>query len=381
MLSGVEYRHLRLDERSLIQDLFESYYDGSVYCTESSYFDWLHLDHPQHSDCANDDEFTVLAAINDGQLLGCVSYVPSRVHADGRQHSAVITTESLARPDATGVYGLLARRLTGRFDMAYVMGATEFLQDLYVKQLGAHYRHEIPRLVLVGDDGSLRQLLEHRPDATPIDNSQLRVWAEATQQLAEGHQWSSIESAADLQDHYWQGMLHSGIPCLRRDPEWLAWRYFRHPHLRYDVISVEPSQTSGIAVIRRESPDGLDGQVLRLLEFLPTPGARDALAGAVAKFVLDTQSAFLDVFCAHDESLAALPAAFVRFADHLPHAIPYLLQPPEWRPRRSINLLSIRNRRRRHVPLDFCDGQIYLTKGDGAQDILLNQSYHSAHLR
>ena len=89
----------------------------------------------------------------------------------------------------------------------------------------------------------------------------------------------------------------------------------------------------------------------------------------------------VDFFCAHDAWSSRLPAAFIRPNEHRTHNLPYLLQPPEWRERRSINLLSLRNRAKRRSLKPLPCGQIYLTKGDGAQDIALNQGYRSAHLR
>ncbi|MCH9681901.1 MAG: hypothetical protein K0V04_10740 [Deltaproteobacteria bacterium] len=378
----MEYRNLRIGEHQLARDLFESYYDRDVYCTEPRYFDWLHHGSPQHLDCATAEEFTVLAAVDGDRLAGCINYVPTEVYLDGKRHPAVVTTESLARPDSGGVYGLLARRLVGRFDYCFVMGATAFLRDLYVQHLGGHYCHDMRRLILVGDVDALRRIVALAPGSAAIDLGWFRSKAEATAELATGKRWVQVETASELRDDYWQAMLASGRPCCGRTPAWIDWRYFRHPHIDYAVITTEASQSAGIAVVRREAL-ALEPEchAVRLLEFLPTPGQEHALAGAVARFAKDTGCALLDFFCAHDEVLHQLPPAFVRPEDHRAHDIPYLLQPPEWRERRSINLLSIRNRRKRRVLPELGGGQIYLTKGDGAQDIFLNRGYRSAHLR
>ena len=376
----MEYRNLKLDERHLARDLFASYYDDNVYCNDPRYFDWLHLDHPLRTQFVDDDEYTVLAAIDDDRLLGCIQYVPGEVYLEGRVHSAVFTTESLARADAGGVYGLLARRLNGRFDYCFTMGAIPFLRDLYVNQLGADYCHHMNRVVLVGNDDALRRILARHPNPPSIDPDRLRSWAEAARRLAAGRPWQPIETAEEIRDLYWRDLTASGVPCTRKDPSWLAWRYLHHPHLHYDMISSGASQHAGIAVIRRESIADPGCEALRLLEFLPTADGSTELAGAVARYAVETGCAFLDFFCAHDDWISRLPPAFVRPEEHH-HAIPYLTQPLEWRERRSINLLSTRNRRRRRALAELGGGRIYITKGDGAQDVALDRGYRSAHLR
>lgn len=377
----MEYRSLRRGEQGLACDLFESYYGPGIYCTEPRYFDWLHRDCPQRLEHCSADDYAVLAAIDDDRVQGCICYVPTSIHIEGQEHSAVVTTESLARPDSGGVYGLLARRLVGRFDYCVMMGATAFLRDLFVQHLGASYRHEICRLLLVGDVAALRRILAQARHSATLDVEQLHAWAQLARRCAAGQSWVQVQTAAELSDEYWQGLLRSGIACFRRDPAWLEWRYFRHPHIDYTIISPEPSQAAGIAVVRCERLAELDCLVVRLLEFLPTPGHHEALAGAVARYMLDQGGALLDFFCAHDAWSARFPSAFVRPQDHRPYDIPYLLQPPEWRERRSINVLTTRNRRRRGALPELDDGGLYLTKGDGAQDIVLSHGYRSAHLR
>lgn len=377
----MEYRNLKICERALASDLFQSYYDSNVYCTERRYFDWLHIDNPLRLDHVEADECTVLAAVDDHRLAGCIHYVPTRVSIDGSSYSAAVTTESLARAEAGGVYGLLARRLNGRFDYCFTMGATPFLRDLYVNQLGATYRHEIDRGLLVGDVDALQRILAAHPQPTSADAGLLRTWADDARRLAEGRTWHRIDSAESLCDAYWQDLLASGIPCTLKDPAWLTWRYFGHPHLDYQVISATDCQSSGLAVIRHEPLAAQDCQVLRVLEFLPTAQGDAELAAAVASYALDMGCAFVDFFCADKQRMERLPSAFVRLDSHRYLNIPYLTQPLEWRERRSINLLSTRNRRKRKVLPKLNGTGIYITKGDGAQDVALDRGYRSAHLR
>ncbi len=391
----MEYRNLKTHERGWVKDLFASYYDENVYCCEPRYFDWLHLKNPLREQYVGEDECTVLAAVDDERLLGCIQYVPTEVYMDGRVHTAAFTTESMARADSGGVYGLLARRLNGRFDYCFTMGATPFLRDLYVNQLGANYSHHMNRVILVGNDEALRRIL-HQPMTiqstaqhstaqhstawpTTIDLSLIQSWAERTRCLSDGQGPYRLAAAEEIHDFYWRDLVASGIPCTRKDPSWLAWRYLDHPHIHYDIVSGDASQKAGIAVIRSETI-AEDCRVLRLLEFLPTKNGSAELAGAVARYAVETECAFLDFFCAHDELISRLPSAFIRPEEHH-HDIPYLTQPLERRDRKSINLLSVRSRRRRRDLPELNGGDIYITKGDGAQDVALDDGYRSAHLR
>lgn len=377
----MEYRNLELTETPLIRELFASYYDPQVYCVEPRYFEWLHARSPMHALGAEPGEATVLAAIDGDRLMGCICYVPTTVHVDGREHTAVVTTESLARPEASGVYGLLARRLVGRFDYCFMMGATEQLRDLYVRLLRAEYRHDMSRWLLIGELDALATVLARAPEPSSADPRELEAWAGAARQLAGAHPVHVLGREVELSDRYWQAQLASGRASLRRDPAWIDWRYRRHPHIDYVLVSTDAEQRGGLAVLRRERPRGLECHAMRLLEFLPTPGRAHALAGAVANLAVGRGCAMLDFFCAHEDWDELLPPAFVRPAAHHGHAIPYLLQPPEWRARHSINLLSVRNRAKRHELSRLGGGSIYLTKGDGGQDIALDEGYRSAHLR
>ncbi len=377
----VQYRNLKLSEQSLIRDLFEGYYDPRVYCTESRYFEWLHVLSPARRACAADDEYTVLAAVDGDRLMACICYVPTQVHVAGRRYSAVVTTESLARPEAAGAYGLLARRLVGRFDYCFMMGATPHLRELYVRQLRAHYRHDMTRWLMIGDLSALQLVLSGAPASRTASDDQLSAWAASARRFAAGKRWVKLTRDEALAADYWDARLRGEQACLRRDPAWIEWRYRQHPHIEYDLISVDASQSSGVAVLRREQLSTHDCHAARLLEFLPTPGAEAQLAGAVAAYAVEGRCALLDFFCAHEAWDEWMPREFLRPHQYDPYNIPYLLQPPEWRARRSINLLTTRNRRKRRELPELGGGSIYLTKGDGAQDIALNEGYRSAHLR
>ncbi len=379
---AIEYRNLRIDERGLVQQLFRSYYDPNVYCTEDRYLDWLHRDNLHRLEYAEPNEFNIMAAVDGDRLLACINYLPGEVHVGPQRYRAVFTTESLSLPEAAGVYGLLARRLINRFDHCLMMGATTQLRDLYVQKMNATYCHEMPRVVLFGDMAKLVPLLHRGPTPpSPAAVECMAGWAADAERLAADHRWASIGSDQPLRDAYWQDMLGSGDACSLRDPSWLEWRYRRHPHLHYDVIAVDADQSAGIAVVRRQSLAGTDAMAVRVLEFLPTVGGELALAGAIARYAADSGHAFLDFFCAHDARLAKLPEAFVRPSAHLPHNVPYLLAPPEWRARRSINLLSMVSRRSRKTAPVLLPGAIYTTKGDAAQDVAVNPEYRSAHVR
>lgn len=371
----MEFRNLKLDEYHLVRALHESYYGENVYSVEKKYFHWLHFDNPLKSQCAADDEFTAYGAIENGKLLACINYLPTQVFVQGESFLSSFSVESIARDGSGGVYGLLLRRLAAKFHYYFSMGATQFLRTVYESQ-GFQYCDNIGRVIIVGSPDQLTNLLKGNSRGRIDDFSKIGAWGQVTQLSAENGYYEVIRRDL-LNDKYWQSYLETKRAIVLKNPDYLRWRYFDHPYANYEIISTDRQQSGGIAVLRREKIRNRQETVIRLLEFLPVTDCVRQLTQAVCKFLIDSQALFADFFCGSDHFLQGLPRPFVQLKEHLPYDVPYLFQPLEWRDRYSINTaLGINKRLYDHLHAIRLE-DVYFTKGDGGQDVILNPEYHT----
>jgi hypothetical protein len=84
-------------------------------------------------------------------------------------------------------------------------------------------------------------------------------------------------------DALWERARASYAMCVRRDRDYLAWKYARCPHRRYDVLEARRGgELEGFAVSRHEDYRGLRlGWIVDVFADAAHHAARDALLGGV----------------------------------------------------------------------------------------------------
>lgn len=369
----MEFRNVRIDEYEKVKTFFEEYFGEGFFEVERKNFFWLHGASPHKHRCATKEEFTSFAAFDGEEIAACIHYYPVDFYVEGTNFPSCITAGLRAKEEYPGLAGLLMRRYLKKTHYHLSMGDTRLTGDMLKAACGCEYQHNIGRAILASSRVRLAALLAQGPVAPEVLQG-LGKWVDNTEKAALKGRWKRIDSPEDLRDDYWTAHLQRSRATVERSPEYMAWRFFGHPHLKYDVISPDTAQKNGIAIIRREQIGNTGAMVGRMIEFLPTRGGETTLGSCVAAYAKDNDLLFLDFFCGSRNHLEnTLHPPFLLERDHEPYHFPRLFQPLEWRERTSLNASFGLVKKRDGVVVGL--DEVYFTKGDGSQDVWLNPNY------
>lgn len=368
---SIDFRNVRIAEIPLVRDLFEGFY-GSNYCeVEDTYFRWLHRENPDLGPTVGDDEVTAFGCFDGKDLVACINYVPFKLFVGGESVSACWSVGWRSKPGHGSLTGLQLRKHLRKFDVYMSMGATDWVRSIYQSRFGFEYCNNIERFLAVIDPQACFELLGRNRCLAEADRSSLaELGAKSDQAQSTSFfesQWDSLANECYWSDH----LSRTSATCSRRF-EWLKWRYKDHPHLKYVPISADQDSATGVAFVRVEQIRDLDFRVLRVLDFLPTSGSEAELASAIVAYGFQVGASFVDFFCSSTSVADGLGEAFFRGSVRRDLDFPRLFFPLEWRERWSINA-SLRDNRNSPESLKLSD--VYFTKADPSQDILLNREY------
>jgi hypothetical protein len=370
----MNFRNVKIDEYLKLKLFFEAYFGDNFFEVEPKHFYWMHNDNPLKKYVANDDEFTAFAAFDNSSIVSCLLYYPVDFIVDGKNYRSCFTTGLLADKQYTAAGGFLLKKHFDRTNYHLSLGDTQVTMKILTKQFGFEYNHNIGRSIMIGSASDTISLLLQKKDLTVDNFKEIYQWEDMTLTSAQKASYVEITSIDALRDHYWNYHKKACRATVSRDKTFMKWRYFDHPHIKYDIISPDSSQQKGIAVIRLERIRGSNMKVARMLECLHADDDHDALCCSVAKYLIDKKAVFLDFFCGSRSYLdRSLRSPFLLEKDHSRFPFPRLFQPLEWRERHSLNATfgKVKNKQCPSVCLD----EVYFTKGEGAQDVFVNEEY------
>lgn len=367
----LEFRNVRVDEVPLVKDLFESFY-GPNYCeVQNDYFLWLHRLNPDIGGTVSEDEVSAFGAFEGSELVACINYVPFAMYVEDAIVRSCWSVGWRAKEGCGAVTGLQLRKHLRKFDVYMSMGATEWVKSIYQSRFNFEYSHNIERFIAVIDVDVCSVVLDQHHTLSPSDLSSLREIHARGSDLTTGS-FSEVNLEEFRSELYWRTHLErTKISCSRRY-EWLKWRYADHPHLDYTMLSQDASGDGGLAVVRIDEEKNSRLKVARLLDFFPSRGGELSLVSSVLAWSAAQNVAFVDFFCGSSEFGDVLRPAFFRASEIRNLDFPRLFFPLEWRERWSINA-SLRDGRSAMSAMKISD--IYFTKSDPSQDILLNREY------
>lgn len=239
------------------------------------------------------------------------------------------------------------------------------------EKLGFNQRKHIERSIAILDASACNALFNpsNRADITNFLKEN-----EATPSRASVNHITRIQ---DLSEKYWEDQLSRFSGISYKGPEYIDWRFLKHPFVNYTVLAPDPHGKEGIATVRVEQVKNTDKKIIRILDMLPAIGHVDNLVGTVLAFARENDAIMADFFCASTPfAQAVCPDPFISLKSHLPYDLPMLFQPVEWRERKSINMMLDANPEFKDLSFD----SMYSTKADGDQDILLNEGYATVSL-
>jgi len=364
-----------------IKEKYESLYGQSYYGVEKKFFEWMYLKHPYHHLLLPNNQFTSFCFSKDSTITACINFVVTKIYITGKEHITCSSVSSFSTPQNSTHYSLLLKQLSDQFDFYLSFGPTEAIEKLYVEKLKFQSMPTVPRSVAILDEKQLIPLLQKNPlPLLPCNAVQIKKWAEESRTHILNATYFRLKDSSQLIPKYWEEHLKNSQATMDKSPEIIKWRYFSHPIIQYHIISTTPEQASGLAIIRIEQSRGLaQYPFARLVEFIPTSGNEEVLAQSVLAFCAEKECVFIDFFCGSNQMLSRLPLVFKSFETHSHLEIPRLLAPIEWRKKKSItSLLKINRKKNDPNILNF--NNLYFTKGEADQDVLVNSNHITPNL-
>jgi hypothetical protein len=299
-------------------------------------------------------------ALVDGQIAGCLGYIPTDVTVRSRVVRGAWTANWIVDPAQRrlGIGPLLMRELTRDVDVTLVVGLSHDSRAI-LPRMGWTDFGELDRYVRVLDQRSAGPLAPSGFIEWPEGRARAAVVIDAGTSVRRVDRFG--EPASGLWDAEW-GCRGAGA---RRSAEFLNWRYADHPTFEYRLFEARRGpDLAGFAVYRVEQVRDVPVRVGRLVELFAAPASATALIDALVSDALARRVSAVDFFCSRRDLRTPLLECGFLPGDHpLAAQIPILFQPVD--------------RRRCGIPFmahlsNVADGaqglEWYVTKGDGDQD-------------
>ena len=273
-------------------------------------WEWQYLENPATP--AGGPEIWV--AREDGQLLGQYASMPVRLWWGSGEVRSSWGMDVFVSAQARG-RGLGARLFTAwsdHVDVALGLGLTPSSYGLF-KKLRYHDVGPVPFFQKVLDARAVagRHLGPALGTvAAPLLRAVLALRHPESARRAGEVLITPSSGFTDEYDALWERARGSYAMCVRRDREYLDWKYARCPHRRYDVVEARRGgRLDGFAVSRHEDHHGLRlGWVIDVFADAEDHAAKDALLGAVLEEFREARVARAQAFSMN----GALAADLVR---------------------------------------------------------------------
>lgn len=340
------------------------HYGPQFYGADERYFNWQYLQTPcdWFAPAAAAGKIPVNAVLGeDGEVLAIHAYIPFDAQTPWGGSHGVWDVEWINGSTTRGVGRTLARYLLDRADVYAGFGMNDLAEKAF-RKLGLIIFSEIPRRVAVFD----RETLATLTAAAGYDEEAQNLPKNAT---VPDHAWYTLESTAAIPAPVLDHEILSNSFGTGRTCVWLAWRYDRHPFIKYIPVASDPDGREGVAIVRLENVFGTEFTTCRIVEFLGIPGYERALLTAVFSFARAQGSLIADYYTS-STTRATMFDSTTGGGDYGVLAnprVPYMYQPLAYNARNAMNLVvSVGG----GAPADIDLSHFHATKGDSDQDIL-----------
>ncbi|MGJ3259909.1 MAG: hypothetical protein ACFE0S_09920 [Rhodospirillales bacterium] len=348
-----------------VQKFIRRYYGENVYGANEAYFDWQYRQVPcdWFRSTADQGRIPVNAVLDDdtSEILAVHVYVPFDARIGRQAGRGVWDTEWINGSGIVGLGRKLAAALLDCSDVYAGFGMNDWANKSFEK-LGLTIYPEINRRVAVLDRDGL-----------------------AAEMTAAGYAWEAQglpEAAQVLEREAFELMSTEAIPPhvlereqintpfgVTRSPQWLAWRFDRHPFITYRIVAADPDGVDGVAMVRLENVVGTCYDACRIIEFYSMPGKEAALLEAVISYASSHGALIVDHFTASDSRARQFDQTTggAALGFHANPRVPYMYQPISFNERNSINM-AVTCAESLKGAFELAD--FHATKGDSDQDIL-----------
>ena len=230
----------------------------------------------------------IWVALEGGAVLGQYASMPVRLHWDGREVDSSWGMDVFLRPEARGkgIGALLFNAWSDSVTVALGLGLTESSYGLFKK-----LRYED-----VGPVPFFQKVLDPQAVASrkaggllgaalgPLAGAALHVMLpEHAHPEASAVEVREIDDLSPEYDALWERARGSYAMCVRRDRDYLTWKYRQPPHRRYALHEARrQGGLVGYAVSRHEDYAGIRlGWLVDVFADAEDHATKDALIGAV----------------------------------------------------------------------------------------------------
>jgi hypothetical protein len=366
------------DIPKLMQFIHQHWLAGHVLSRDETLLRWQF-----HSSRAETELFpglTVVLAVSNGEIGGMLGLIPFDFNCNGTTRRGGWLSQWFCVPELRRYKigrALLWEIQKLKYDALLGIGVSQ-AGSRVMTALGFQPIPPIPRWVGVFDVTGAQQLLQSvAPLAEPHDLAQaLLPYIVHRRSPALGPSSIRITPWADSLrgpwDRFWIRSLAPDLVGPARDSSYLLWRYIAHPRFHYEirVAQTEAGEILGLSVFRVETVQGRSAKVMRIVEFLASPVAHSALAGALVEAARDHDVTFADFYCTRPEAGAALEAmGFRRHAhDDTPVSLPSRLQPLQPGDAPLTGLEWLKKDLRQQLGALSLRADVHITKSDSDQD-------------
>ena len=276
---AIEIRYANLDEYPQISQFIDNHWaKNHVYTRERELFDWT-FHRPGHW---GPDKYSLTVAVDGNELVGILGGIPFTLNQFGKSSKGIWIVNYVIRYDyrrgATALQLLSSFRR--QFAAVVAFGINPATVAIY-QVLRGQVLPEIPRHILTMPGQAKRMARTLRIASPDWRDERIRDLSSSFEfrQLPVPPPRYGLTLPSNWDERDWPEHALSTLGAAR-DYDYLDWRYRRHPLFRYEFVTVEEGNKTGLAVWRRETirTETLRGLedidcIARLVEFLPSSRA------------------------------------------------------------------------------------------------------------
>lgn len=361
---------IKESEAQLVRKTLKGIYGKNYWGADTKYFKWLYFDIPNKELIVNEDEYCVALYKEKEQILAIDAFYPELVYAHDKRFICVWDIEWNNFSGIKGVGRDLLSCLHKKCDIYMGYGYNSLSENAF-KKLNCQFVDEIERMVAVFDYKNLAELMMIKEN-TP----EYRFYKKLTEDARKKNRvlFVEIDDINLIPKDYFSNHLERVEVTINKDINYIKWRYFQHPYLKYRVISPVGGSKKGFVVLRQENIMNTDFFVTRIMDVFPIKGFEKELIDVIISFCIREKSLLADFFCVSKHFCQELfQEPFIGLDSHRVMNIPRLFQPIDQRERKSINLAYKIMNKDMNYNIDY----FYATKAEGDQDVKVNIDYHT----
>lgn len=355
-------------EALLVRKKLEEFYGINYWGADEKYFKWQYFDGPNKKLVIDENKYCGLLFQENDNILAFDMFYPDIISIDSNKFICIWDIEWNNFSSIKGLGSKLVNNLQNYCDIYLGYGCNSLSTKSFSK-LGYKFVNEIERLVAILDYEILCDLMKINRES-----EEFKFYQKHSQitKCSKTNNFFILDKIEKLDEKYIFDHLRRFNVTIYKNLDYIEWRYFKHPYLKYDIISSDNETSSGIAILRLENILNTEFYVTRILDFFPTIGNERRLLNTILNYSYFNKSLLIDFFCVSTKLSKKFEITpFLNLAEHRKFNIPRLFQPLEIRNRKSINLVyNISNKK-----IDFDISDLYSTKSDGDQDVKVNLEY------